>query len=262
MKTNFHTHHVLCGHAGGTCQDYIEEAIKQGFLELGFSDHAPDDEFDMGFRMKDDDFQGYLDDMNVTKKQYSKQLTTYRGIEIEHWYNRDHYYHKFMEHLDYMILGQHFISLNKDNQNLISSFGLTKKEEILAYGETLCDAMHTKRYQIIAHPELYMHGYKDFDETATQVAHMICKCAEQTDTILEYNANGFRRPRIVIENEQVPPYPRKEFWKIVELYDIRTMINSDCHGPSQLYDDIIQEAEEEYEKLDVKKIQFFKEITR
>ena len=47
MKTNFHTHHKLCGHAGGTAEDYVLEAVEHGFEELGFSDHAPFDKYDL-----------------------------------------------------------------------------------------------------------------------------------------------------------------------------------------------------------------------
>ena len=41
MKTNYHTHHYLCGHAKGNVEDYVLEAIKHGFTEIGISDHGP-----------------------------------------------------------------------------------------------------------------------------------------------------------------------------------------------------------------------------
>ena len=41
MKINYHTHHYLCTHAIGNVKEYIEEAIKNEFVEIGISDHGP-----------------------------------------------------------------------------------------------------------------------------------------------------------------------------------------------------------------------------
>lgn len=38
-KTNFHTHNYRCEHAIGNVEDYVKVAIKEGYTELGISDH-------------------------------------------------------------------------------------------------------------------------------------------------------------------------------------------------------------------------------
>ena len=38
---NFHNHTYRCGHATGTDEEYVLEAIKNGYEVMGFSDHAP-----------------------------------------------------------------------------------------------------------------------------------------------------------------------------------------------------------------------------
>ena len=35
LKANYHTHTYLCGHAVGDVDDYVNEAIRLGFKELG-----------------------------------------------------------------------------------------------------------------------------------------------------------------------------------------------------------------------------------
>ena len=42
MKTNFcyHTHTPRCGHAYGTDEGYVTEAIANGLVRFGFSDHC------------------------------------------------------------------------------------------------------------------------------------------------------------------------------------------------------------------------------
>ncbi|QMS85804.1 PHP domain-containing protein [Candidatus Xianfuyuplasma coldseepsis] len=260
MKTNFHTHHELCRHAGGNAEDYIKEAVKHGFTEIGFSDHAPNDTYDFGYRMRDEDFLQYVNDINTTKRRYSDILTTYIGLEIEHLYDNGEYHNQFKDHLDYFILGQHFIFVDKDPKKRISSFGLTSKEEIIEYGNILCDAMKTKRYKIVAHPELYLYGYLDFDATAEQVARQICECANRTNTILEYNGNGYRRDKIQTNEGMIHPYPRQSFWNIAEEYNVRSILSSDCHSPKQLYDDTMKEVEEIYSKLSTRKVTYFEQF--
>ena len=39
--SNYHSHVALCGHAEGTVEDYVLEAIKHNYEEIGISDHAP-----------------------------------------------------------------------------------------------------------------------------------------------------------------------------------------------------------------------------
>ncbi|MBI3316105.1 MAG: PHP domain-containing protein, partial [Candidatus Omnitrophica bacterium] len=40
-KVDYHMHTPLCGHAVGEPGEYVEQAIKVGLSEIGFSDHAP-----------------------------------------------------------------------------------------------------------------------------------------------------------------------------------------------------------------------------
>ena len=47
LKANYHTHTYLCGHAVGDVEDYVNEAIRLGYTELGMSDHAHTPEYFM-----------------------------------------------------------------------------------------------------------------------------------------------------------------------------------------------------------------------
>ncbi|HAH75526.1 MAG TPA: histidinol phosphate phosphatase HisJ family protein, partial [Kandleria vitulina] len=54
---NYHTHTYRCKHAIGKEEDYIKNAIKAGYTELGFSDHAPwhyESSFHPTMRMEED----------------------------------------------------------------------------------------------------------------------------------------------------------------------------------------------------------------
>jgi histidinol-phosphatase (PHP family) len=257
MKSNYHTHLHFCNHAEGTSKDYAIEAIKHGFEVLGISDHAPNETMtDHYVRMKQEMFDIYLKDMEAAQEEFEGKIKILKGIEVEFWYDHDDYYKLLRSKLDYLVHGQHYISKEKTYNNLVSGFGLHTKEQIYLYAEYLMDAMDTGYFDIMAHPDLYMCGYKDFDKDAARVAHMIAKKAEETNTILEYNGNGFNRGVSLTPQGYKLPYPRNEFWEIVKEYNVRTMLNSDCHTPGNMYDDAIMEAEEEYEKLGLKRVHF------
>ena len=257
MKSNYHTHLHFCNHAEGNTEDYAKEAIKQGLQELGISDHAPNENMtDHYVRMSPEMFEDYIKDIEKAQQKYQGKLKILKGIEVEFWYDHDDYYRYLRSKLDYLIHGQHYISYDKNYNNLLSGFGLNTPKQIYLYAEYLCDAMDSGYFDILAHPDLFMTGYKDFDEHATKVAHMISKKAEETNTILEYNANGYNRRISLTPQGYKRPYPRNEFWKIVKDYNVRTILSSDCHTPKNLYNDVIKEAEEEYQKLGLNSIDF------
>lgn len=250
MKRNYHTHHYLCKHATGKTEDYVLEAIKNDFDVLGMSDHAPNYRVgDYNVRMKESELDIYLKDIEASQAKYGDKITILKGLEVEYFYNHEEYYQNLRKKVDYLVHGQHYISMNNDMNDLISGFGLWKKEHILKYADILKDAMESNLFDIIGHPDLYMCGYKDFDETAEKVAHMICKAAKETGSVLEYNSNGYRKGKIKTPQGITQPYPRIEFWKIAKSYNIKTILNSDCHSPKLLYDKVIKEAEEAYTKL-------------
>lgn len=257
MKTNYHTHHCLCKHATGKTEDYVEEAIKNGFELLGMSDHAPNSRVnDQNVRMKPSDFTIYLEDVKNAQIKYKDKIKILTGLEVEYFYDHEQYYEFLREKVDYLIHGQHYISLTKRMDNLISGFSLKTKEEIDRYASYLEDAMESGYFDIFAHPDLYMFSYPKFDEFAINVAHRICKSAIKHDIILEYNANGYSKGGKNTENGYIPNYPRLEFWEIVKKYKCKTIFSSDAHSPSFLYGDTVKEAEEVYWNLGLNSVEF------
>lgn len=257
MKANYHTHTHYCGHASGNASDYVKEAVKNNFKVIGISDHAPNSRVnDHNVRMKPEKLDQYLSDIDKAREIYGNKIQIYKGLEVEFFYDHENYYKELKKQTDYMVHGQHYISMTKEMHNLQSGFALKTKEEILMYSQYMVDAMDSGHFDVFAHPDLYMCGYKDFDVNAEEVAHIICKKAAETDSILEFNSNGYRRGASITPQGIRPPYPREEFWKIVKSYGIKTIIGSDCHNPEYLYDLTVKEAEEVYNKLDLNKIEF------
>lgn len=253
MKTNYHTHHEFCGHAVGNCDDYCKEAVKNQFTELGFTDHAPNKMLhDPGVRMAPDMIDQYLNQIKEAQEKYKGTLRVLSGLEVEFFYNQEEYYKELSQKTDYLILGQHYVSFSKNYENLISGFGLASKDQIKLYAEYVVEGMKSGYFKMLAHPDLYMHGYINWDETAEEVARNIIKTAKETNTILEFNANGFRKGKKMSNEGMVYTYPNMHFFQLVKEYDCEVMISSDCHVPEQLNDEAMSKAEEVVKKLGLK----------
>ena len=83
-KTNFHTHNYRCEHAVGNVEDYVKVAIREGYTELGISDHAPMPEYYENNRMKEEDFDGYLKEIEEAQEKYGNKLCEkYNGIRSQ-----------------------------------------------------------------------------------------------------------------------------------------------------------------------------------
>ena len=89
MKANYHTHTSRCGHATGTDEQYVRAAIRQGFDELGFSDHVPwpyQNGFSHpGVRMSVLQLSQYLNSVRELAERYRDQIQIYAGFECEYF---------------------------------------------------------------------------------------------------------------------------------------------------------------------------------
>ena len=257
MKTNYHTHHHLCGHASGNAWDYVSEAIKKDLKIIRLTDHAPNANIhDRFVRMAPDELPHYLEDCSSAKRRAGEKIDVLIGLEVEFFKNQEEYYQDLHNHTDYLIHGQHYITDTMETGKLRSGFALKTKEDIYLYADFLVQAMESRHFSFLAHPDLYMSGYREWDKTAENVAHLICRAAKEHDMILEYNANGFRKDKVKSSIGLVRPYPRNEFWEIAKSHDVKTIFNSDCHHPNFLYDDVIREAEVEYQNLGTNHIEY------
>ena len=85
---NLHTHTVRCNHASGTDEEFVLEAIKNGYEVMGFSDHAPylfPKTHISSYRMATSQTQDYADSIKALKEKYKDKIDIRLGFEVE-WY--------------------------------------------------------------------------------------------------------------------------------------------------------------------------------
>lgn len=243
MKNNYHTHMYLCRHAIGSVEDYVEKAIELGFTSLGMSDHAPFESLkDRSIRMHQSDYPLYLDMCNQAIHKYRNDIKVYKALEIEYFPEHDMMYRCYLNELDYLALGQHYIKDVTQPNQLRSTYRLTTHEHIQTYVDTLIEAIDTRYFAFICHPDLMLFNIDAFDDFIYHESERLIIKAKESRMPLEINVNGIRKGMRMTPAGNRYLYPRREFWEIVKKHQPRVIISSDAHEPSSLYDSEVEIA--------------------
>lgn len=235
MKANYHTHTSRCGHATGTDEQYVRAAIRQGFDELGFSDHVPwpyQNGFSHpGVRMSVLQLSQYLNSVRELAERYRDQIQIYAGFECEYFPE----YMSWLEdmaaenELDYLIFGNHYE--NSDEYGFY--FGSARTPDMLSrYVKSAEKGIQTGLFAYLAHPDLFMRSYKPFDENCRAAARDLCQACKAMDMPMEYNVHD----RFISGITHRKSYPDPEFFEIVRQEGVRVLIGLDAHEPRELSD--------------------------
>jgi histidinol-phosphatase (PHP family) len=247
VKTNYHTHNELCGHAGGTIEDYARAAVEAGMEEIGMSDHLPFAGDFMGARMPYAKFPYYIEETNRLKAAYKDSIRILLGAEAEYMEEQTDFYESLFRDfgLEYLILGQHCYKVGEHSyKNVFEDMHDTA--DVLLYAQSCIDGMRTGYFAYLAHPDLFTINQFPLDDNVKRaIAYMLDESVKH-DYVLEWNANGLRRPEEC--------YPMDYFWREVAKTNIRVIIGADCHSVDALNDWAVDESERRVKELGLNRI--------
>lgn len=254
----FHTHTKRCGHAIGDDEEYVKYAIKAGIKRLGFSDHVMlpgiiQDGSRARFEMLDD----YVNSINSLREQYKDKIQIKVGFEAEYCYRFVNYYKTLLatKKIDYLILGQHFDFDHTDTPRYIKFVKDNKSDMLESYVQHVLNAIDSGLFTYVAHPDLYVLMYKDWNEECEKAAHTICEAASKAKIPLEINTQMLLHwPN----EENMLCYPCDQFWKVASQYDLDVVIGIDAHIPSELQEDDISIAWDLIDKYNLRFIKNFR----
>ena len=107
IRSNFHTHIFLCGHARGSVSDYVAEAVKYGLKEIGISDHCAPSVGTKEPYLNEKTIQSkYLPQFKEAERLFGDKIKILSGVEVDYFPDNDVYYKNLLGYLDYLILGQ------------------------------------------------------------------------------------------------------------------------------------------------------------
>lgn len=266
-KVNYHTHTYRCGHANGSEEDMVKAALDMGIEELGMCEHIPLPHYrkhlilsipairslksllSLGLafvkngptmRMPYVQLEEHIHKIEECQQKFGQQMTIYKGFEAEGLAEYFDYYQKLLDDqkVDYLILGHHF------HKHCIHSdyYGRDdiKKKDIYQYCNDVEKAIETNLFSYIAHPDLFLIGYSQFDLDAQTVSRRICEKAKQYNIPLEVNAGGMRKGLRNVNGEELYPYPNAHFWDIASEVGNDVILGFDAHDPSDFNDGMYQ----------------------
>ena len=247
MIANYHTHTYRCGHAGAYPDEaYVQQAIARGFRVLGFSDHTPwpyQGSFrHPSVRMDVEALPEYLASIRSLKEKYREQIMIYVGLECEYFPAYLPWLEQQKQHLDYLILGNHW-GLSDEHGELYYSKA-TRPEDVDDYFRYTIQGMETGLFTYVAHPDHVFSDYARFDSHCIDGSYALCRKAKELELPLEYNLVGLEKRRIGKQKGIGFPYPG--FWEIAKETGCTVILGCDAHRPDHLADREGMAAAERY----------------
>ncbi|MDD3108572.1 MAG: histidinol-phosphatase [Alistipes sp.] len=86
-RTNYHSHCTFCD-GRAPIEEFVKEAIRQGFRSYGISSHAPLT-FPTHWTLPAENVEAYIQEVRRVQACYQDQIELYLGMEID-YLNRDH----------------------------------------------------------------------------------------------------------------------------------------------------------------------------
>lgn len=244
MKANYHTHCCYCD-GKGQPEDYIKEALKRGFTQLGFSSHAPikePNDWTMGY----DQVEKYMDTIKDLKDKYKGVIDIHRGLEIDFYPDENRFETFNRYNPEYTIGSVHmlrpkgfskYFSVDESDkvfQDVLMEVFKDMEAFTREYYSTVRSLITQGGFEILGHIDLikkFNKGKKYFSENETWYIDEVLKTLDLLaggNIIVEVNTGAISR------GVQDKPYP--SLWILKECFkrDIKVCLNSDAHHPDNI----------------------------
>lgn len=240
IKANYHTHTYRCKHAEGDIEEYVKAAAAGGIQTLGFSEHMPlpNDRW-VHAHLEASQLDEYVSAVRSCSERYRSELTVLTGGECE-YVKEDHAWYEDVllgeYQLDYLLGAPHWIPTEGTWK------GYTYLDDVrglIDFASYCMDAISSGLFSYFAHPDVFMVGYKTWDENARACALDIMDAALEYRLPIELNTYGLRKSKIrSFEEFEHSLYPDADFWRLAEEKQVPMIIGSDAHRPDHLCDSI------------------------
>jgi histidinol-phosphatase (PHP family) len=235
LLRNYHTHTWRCQHATGEAINYAHEAVAAGMEVLGFSDHTalPDHRW-ANVRMRMDQLDEYEAAVRAAAEAHPS-LHVLLGMECEFQPEFAAFYRDELlgrRGYDYLIGAGHYIKV--DDRWLGSFDHARAPEQLRIYVDLMVATIESGLFTFIAHPDVFGCCNPLWNADCAAAAHDLCAAAAATNTPLELNAYGIRKPWVDGDDGPRPAYPWPPFWAIAAEHGVRVVFSSDAHRPQDV----------------------------
>jgi histidinol-phosphatase (PHP family) len=233
---DYHVHTFRCGHAGGASREFVLRAIERDLLEMAFTDHIPlyflpEDRRDPKLAMREDQFDGYLAEVDALRREFASDIPIRLGLEADYAEGHEETLSRWLARADWdLVLGSvHWVAGDWiDAPGSAARFEREGNENLYAeYYRHLAKAAGTGLFDILTHFDLpKKHGHRprsplEDAENAAITAVKKAGCA------VEISSAGLRKP----VNEA---YPEPRLLGKLVAAGVPVTFSSDAHAPAEV----------------------------
>lgn len=229
-KVDYHMHTPLCGHAAGEPEAYVEQALKVGLSEIGFSDHAPLVSYeDPRYTMSRSQLPKYHEMIERVQKKFS-DFTIKLGLEADFIPGYEKETQKILDGYpyDFVIGSVHFIDRwafdDPDPSQKIKWRDKDVDTVYRDYYSLLRRSAESGLFDIMGHVDLVKKFGHRASADLTPEVEATAKVFKKAGVTVEINTSGLRKPVAEI-------YPSLEVLKIYARAGVPITFSSDSHDP-------------------------------
>ncbi|WP_274366105.1 histidinol-phosphatase HisJ [Paenibacillus thermotolerans] len=237
MRIDYHTHHVRCGHAEGTLEQYIQQAVQIGLDQIGVSDHMPLLHVDPatylpGMAMPMEELPRYFEEAQQLKEKYRGTIDVRIGLEGDYIEGYEEQIERIVNgyEWDYVIGSVHFLGeWDITDFRQLSGWESRHIDEVYElYYEAMTKAAKTGFYTYMGHLDV-VKRYAPTQPTKdhTDLIETTLRTIRDNDLAIEINASGLRMT--VGET-----FPNRAILERCKALDIPVTLGSDAHLPERV----------------------------
>lgn len=244
---NLHTH-TQFSDGTGTPEEFILQAIRQGFDIFGFSEHAPVP-FENNFAIHEDQLSIYTETTRALQAKYSDKIEILTALETDYipGFTEDFSVYRKEYNLDYVIGSIHLVKNGADShlwfidgprvesydEGFKRTFGGDARKAVTAYYHQTNEMIENQEFDIIGHlDKIQMHNkgrYFRGDESWYQALVNEClDLIDEKDIIVEVNTRGIYKKR----SDSL--FPGLEILKTIHQRSIPITLSSDAHNAVEI----------------------------
>lgn len=245
-KTNYHTHsHFSDGSAQPV--EYVEEAIRQDFTSLGFSEHSALP-FENTFALKNGSEQAYIAEILRLRELYKDRIRVFLALEADYIPGISTGFQELKDALglDYVIGSVHLVK-NTDGElwfidgpkretydnGLNQLFGGDIRKGVTAYWHQINQMLYEEKFEIIGHfDKIKMHNqgrwFNEDEPWYTRLVKETIDLIEEKGVIVEVNTRGIYKGR------STSLFPGEAILRQLSERNIPVILSSDAHHPSEI----------------------------
>ena len=242
--TNYHSHCSFCD-GRAPFEEFVKEAIRQGFYSYGVSSHAPLP-FPTQWTMEWGQMEAYLDEFKNLRSKYADEIELYVGLEIDYLNEESNpSVARFTElPLDYRIGSVHLLydaagevvdidcSPAVFKERVDRHFNGDVLRVVRMYFDRLFRMVELGGFDILGHADkmhynasCYHPGLLDEPWYEALMKDYFSLVASR-GYLVEINTKAY--------DSLGTFYPNSRYWELMKEYQIKILVNSDAHYPERI----------------------------